>query len=213
MAIDRGMPIREIALGVPGARQVLDQVGLDYCCSGDASLAQACDAAGLSVAETLASLDAASRRPENVAAFHDWGHESRDVVAAHIVQRNYPLERMSMADTSALLTQVVSVHGAAHPELREVEAAWTQLCRRMHQHMWEERPGIDSLAAKNKKDLSVQHAGILELMRRIRGLTHGYTSPDEGCDALRAVYSDLETFEGDLHEHVLLADSVLFREG
>lgn len=211
MAIDPGMPIREIALAVPGARQVLDHAGLDYCCSGDASLTQACDDAGLSVADTLASLDDAARCPENVAAFHDWEHESRDVVAAHILEQNYPVERVSMVDTSALLTQVASVHGAAHPELRELETIWTQVCRRMHQHMLQEQREIDPPAANAKNMLSGQHAEIVDLVRRIRALTHGYVPPEDDCDALRAVYADLEAFEADLHEHVLLAESVLLR--
>lgn len=212
MAIDPGMPIRVIALAVPGARQVLDHVGLDYCCSGDASLAQACDAAGLSVADTVASLDDAARSPENVAAFHDWEHESRDAVAAHIVEQNYPVERVSMADTQALLAQVTSVHGSAHPELREIEKIWSEVCRRLHRHIHEEQPEIDPPVEGTKKNFAAQHADLVELMHRIRRLARSYVSPEDGCDALRAVYRELEAFEADLHEHVLLADSVLFRK-
>jgi len=170
-----------------------------------------CDAAGLSVAETLASIDDAAHRPENRAAFHDWGHERRDIVVAHIVEHGYPAARVSMANTSSLLGQVASVHGAAHPELREVETTWMQVCRRMRQHMVQERREIDPRVAA-PEGLAVQHADLVELMRRIRALTCGYNPPEGGRDALSAVYHDLEAFEADLHEHVLLAESVLLRE-
>lgn len=48
------------------------------------------------------------------------------------------------------------------------------------------------------------------MAHRIRGLTHGYSPPSDTCDALLALCRDLAAFEADLHEHVLLAESVLF---
>ena len=219
MAIDPVTPIREIALAVPGAMALFDEVGLDYCCAGHLSLGAACERAGLPVAGVVGSLEEASRAAVNVAAFHDWGHERPAAVAAHVVEHNYPLERGLMADTSALIAKVVSVYGADHHELREIDRLWAKLCRLMTKHLHDERPVLEPLmgtsgqpqGATRRGEVAVEHEAVVELVREIRGLAKDYSPPQDACDAMRSLYAALRAFEVDLHEHVLLADDVLHR--
>jgi regulator of cell morphogenesis and NO signaling len=125
-----------------------------------------------------------------------------------------------MADTTALLGQVVSVHGVAHPELRAVEATWAELCRRMRAHLREERPALTpyvepaehAAPAPPASLLATQHEEVVALVRQISALTRGYLPPADACDAYRALYRDLAAFEADLEEHVHLADDVLRRD-
>lgn len=220
MAIDPVTPIREIALAVPGAMALFDEVGLDYCCGGSASLEAACARAGLSTARVVQQLEEASHAAANVASFHDWGHERPAVVATHVVEHNYPLEREMMADTSELIAKVVSVYGAEHHELREIDRLWSELCRRMTKHLHDERPvleplitpsGDDRRAAAKRGAVAGEHEEVVALVRRIRELAKGYAPPPDACDAMRSLYAALRAFESDLHEHVLLADDVLKR--
>jgi iron-sulfur cluster repair protein YtfE (RIC family) len=37
--------VRELASSTPGAARVFEKLGIDYCCGGERSLAQACTAA------------------------------------------------------------------------------------------------------------------------------------------------------------------------
>jgi regulator of cell morphogenesis and NO signaling len=220
MKLDPATPIREMALSVPGATAVFDRVGLDYCCAGSASLASACDRAGLRLEIVIESLDQASQTAANVASFHDWRAERPAAVAAHIVDHNYPVERETMADTTALIAKVASVHGAQHAELREIEAIWAELCRQLRRHLHDEGAALEPLkdpdsvrnqrTAAPKSAFAGQHEEVVGLVRKIRELTRGYAPPGDACDALEALYRDLEAFEADLHEHVLLADNVLF---
>ena len=47
-------------------------------------------------------------------------------------------------------------------------------------------------------------------MKRIRGLTAGFTPPEGACNTYRALYAKLEEFEDDLHRHVHLENNILF---
>ena len=221
MKLDPATPIREIALALPGATTIFERVGLDYCCAGSASLASACRAAGLSLESVLASLDDASQAAGNVASFHDWRAERKAAVAAHLVDHNYVVEREKMADTSALMAKVVSVHGASHPELREIATLWADLCGSLRAHLHYEGKELEPLkddaeptrdSVKRMKAFHGQHEEVVALAHRIRVLTDNYHPPSDACEALESLYRDLETFEADLHEHVLLADNVLFRD-
>ena len=143
-------------------------------------------------------------------------------LTVHLLDHNYPVERETMADVSALLAQVASAHGARHPELRDLESVWAELCRCLGRHLRDERPMLaphvepvarhapPSAAASGV--ISSQHAEILALVRRVRELTGGYTTPVDGCEAYRSLFVSLEEFEEDLREHVELADNVLGRE-
>ena len=48
--------VREYALEIPAATRIFEKLGIDYCCGGGKSLADACTAAGVSVVEVLDSL-------------------------------------------------------------------------------------------------------------------------------------------------------------
>src|SRR5215213_7094822 len=48
--------VREIAIRIPGAIRILEQVGIDYSCHGGRSLSEACAAAGVDLDVMAASL-------------------------------------------------------------------------------------------------------------------------------------------------------------
>ncbi|HEX7603604.1 MAG TPA: DUF542 domain-containing protein, partial [Polyangiaceae bacterium] len=216
MAIDPEAPIGELALVMPGGAALFEKLGLDFCGTGKVSLAAACGGAGLPLEDVVASLEEASRSAANVAAFRDWRAERPTAVAHHIVDHNFPVERETMADMAQLIAKVASVHGARHPELFEINALWADLCERLAKLLREESRALEPFleeptAPKSGPSLFTdQHEEVVTLAHRIRVLTHGYAPPADACDAFLALYRELAAFEADLHEHVLLADNVLF---
>ena len=48
--------VREYALEIPAATRIFEKLGIDYCCGGGKSLADACASAGVAVDEVLDSL-------------------------------------------------------------------------------------------------------------------------------------------------------------
>ena len=142
-------------------------------------------------------------------------------LAEHLLDHNYPIERETMADVSALLAQVASVHGARHPELHALEATWAELCGCLARHLRDERsmlaPHVEQqtppapVPGPRSGAMASQHKEVLGLVRRVRELTGGYAPPADACDAYRALLASLAEFEEDVHEHVELADNVLRR--
>jgi len=42
MNISDGNTVRDLAAGIPGATRVFENLGIDYCCGGQRTLADAC---------------------------------------------------------------------------------------------------------------------------------------------------------------------------
>src|SRR5688572_11488287 len=49
--------VRDLALEIPGATRVFEKLGIDYCCGGKRSLADACTIAGVPLEEVQKSLE------------------------------------------------------------------------------------------------------------------------------------------------------------
>ena len=57
MVITAETPVREIVVEVPVAIPVLEQFGIDYCCGGKRTLAEACTKRDQSIALVLEALE------------------------------------------------------------------------------------------------------------------------------------------------------------
>ena len=54
--------VRELALEIPGATRVFEKMGIDYCCGGNRSLADACAIAGVTFEDVQLELTEARSR-------------------------------------------------------------------------------------------------------------------------------------------------------
>ena len=57
MQFNEAMTVRELAVEVPAVTRIFEKLGIDYCCGGAKPLAEACQAAGVTVAEISRSLE------------------------------------------------------------------------------------------------------------------------------------------------------------
>ena len=55
-----------------------------------------------------------------------------------------------------------------------------------------------------------EHSEAGDAMRIIRELTHGYSTPQDGCTTYGITMAELQHFESDLHRHVHLENNILF---
>lgn len=221
--------MKDIALSNPAARQVLEDSGLDYCCSGGKSLHEACLHANISSEEILSRLRETAK---------DTGPEDLNWVAAplceltrHICEKHHQYVREAIPRTRALSEKVAIKHGQNHAELVGIGKLFAEVGREMIMHMQKEEqilfPYIDALERAVKANTSVEppffqsvrnpiHAMMLEhdaagdLVRQIRVLSSEYTPPGGACTSFKALYEALREFEADLHQHVHLENNVLF---
>ena len=109
----------------------LEGLGLDYCCGGGRSLADACAELGLdpvSVAGELAAA-AATAPPEA------WASMPPDELVDHIEATHHAYLHDELPRIEALLDKVQGVHGERHPELAFVQASFDELALELDPHL------------------------------------------------------------------------------
>jgi regulator of cell morphogenesis and NO signaling len=206
---------------------IFEQFGIDFCCGGRMSLADACRAATVDPADVLHALDAL---PPAGGDDEDAAHWPVDRLIDHIVAVHHGYVRQALPRIGAYLAKLESVHGARHPELARVEARFEQVSEELRQHMMKEEhvlfPYIVELAEREHhcgrvpspfgtvenpiRMMEREHRDAADGLRAIRELTAGYTAPSDGCTTYGVCMAELERFERDLHRHVHLENNVLF---
>src|SRR5260370_27480904 len=94
--------VRDLALEIPGATGVFENRGIQYCCGGDRTLDEACNAAGLTVENVMTSL-------EQVNGSHAQFEEPNFLTATltelidHIVERHHIFTKTELARLRALM--------------------------------------------------------------------------------------------------------------
>jgi regulator of cell morphogenesis and NO signaling len=111
--------VAQLVLDDPRRARVLERLGLDYCCGGKRSLADACVRKGLdptAVAAELAAVDGDPAEREE----RDWRAVPLPELCEHIVDVHHARLREELPRLSGLLARVVKAHGAEDERLVEV---------------------------------------------------------------------------------------------
>jgi regulator of cell morphogenesis and NO signaling len=206
------------------AAAVFDRFGVDFCCGGAQSLTDACRAASVDPAEVERALEALSPSKRD----DDHG-ESLASLIDHIVSTHHAYVRSVLPIIATHLKKLIDVHGARHSELVRVAETFNHMGAGLLQHMSKEErvlfpyirelemtagkvsgPSPFGTVAYPIRMMEREHREAGDELRVIRGLTHGYVRPDDGCATYEVCLAELEQFEADLHRHVHLENNVLF---
>jgi regulator of cell morphogenesis and NO signaling len=219
--VDRDATLGELVRAKPGAAAVLDRLGLDFCCHGDQTLAEACAAAGANLPEAIAAITATAP----AAGDQDWAHLAAGPLSEHIQAVHHRYLDEELPALVSLAAKVAGVHAACHPELAEVNGLVEDLRADLVPHLAKEDrvlfPAIRTLAAGPAsfgfgsignpiRIMTAEHETVGDLLRRLRAATSGYQVPADGCASYRLLYQRLEHLEADTHLHVFKENSVLF---
>jgi regulator of cell morphogenesis and NO signaling len=221
--------IAEVALENPAATRVLEELGIDYCCGGNRTLEQACQAVNLNVDQVLQSIEAATRSAVDTG--RDWPTAPLSELIAHIQSTHHEYTRAEIERLPVLLDKVVGVHGANHPELGRIREVFAGLAEELRMHMMKEEmvlfPYVLRLEAAARRNAPLgrppfgtvqnpvammvhEHDDAGNALREIRAASNGFTAPADACTSFRALYQALAVFEADLHQHIHLENNILF---
>ena len=227
MQMQKSPTVRELAAVNPSAARIFERFGIDYCCGGEKSLAEACTAARANLDEVKTALE----KPAPETKERDWQKASLAELVAHIVAKHHQFTREEIARLTPLIAKVEGVHGQNHPELDQVRGLFRGLAQEMTMHMMKEEhmlfPYIEQLEkAVNRgarpappmfgtvqnpvRMMMMEHDSSGEALRRIRELTGGYAAPVDACVSYQTLYKALQDFEADLHQHIHLENNILF---
>lgn len=224
-AFDTHATLADIVTARPSTARVLERRGLDYCCGGAATLADACAARSIDPDAVLAELVGTAGASDEAAP--DWATMSVGELVDHLERTHHRYLWDELPRLSALVDKVLSVHGGRHPELAEIAACFATIRTDLEPHLTKEErvlfPMVRELDASPttpdfhcgslRNPISVmlaEHDTVGELLARLRELTDGYQAPADACASYTALFAGLAELEADTHLHVHKENNVLF---
>jgi len=207
---------------------VFKKHGIDFCCGGGISIEKACEKYNVSYDKIIDELNNLKNETTLTNNYNNW---KLDFLIDYIVNTHHRY----VEDAIPLLKQygdkVAKVHGHHYTELLEIKDLIYQVSNELTTHMKKEEiilfPFIKKLFnAKNENKtvnfpsfgtvnnpiemMEKEHDEAGSILKRINELTNGYKTPEGACNTFKALYSKLEEFEDDLHQHVHLENNILF---
>ncbi|MGB8011990.1 MAG: iron-sulfur cluster repair di-iron protein [Terriglobales bacterium] len=223
--------VRDLALENPSATRVFEKLGIDYCCGGNQSLAEACRVANLNLDHVLDSLRTAEQSNHAPRNHQNWQAEPLADLIVHIKNTHHKYTREEIVRLAPLFDKVCSVHGKNHPELLRIRETFHGLAQELTNHLMKEEmvlfPYVVRMeeAAIEKQPVvpapfgTVQHpVSMMEhehdsaghALRAMRDASQGYSAPADACVSYQTLYHALAEFEADLHQHIHLENNILF---
>lgn len=219
--IDLSRTLGDLVTEDPRRAGVLEDLGVDYCCHGQRSLAEASREQGLDAVAVAAKLDLPDRE-----ASPSWQALGMAALTDHIEEIHHGYLWHELGRLGQLVSKVYSVHGERHPELAQVYRDYAELSNELALHLQKEErilfPAIRSLDGRADgqgegcgvlgpiRQMMFEHDHAGELLASLRATTGGYAMPEDGCESYRHMLLRLEEMEGDLHEHIHKENNVLF---
>ena len=196
---------------------MLQRHGIDFCCGGQRSLAEACLQRGIT-ADILLS-EVAAEEARALPSPRRWDDAPLpELIAYVLVKHHRPLDT-ELPRLSALINKVCSVHHDVDPDRFDaLRATWRALLDDLVPHILkEEQVLFPWILAGNGGDaggpiqlVEEEHLIVGSLLAQLRRLTDSYQAPPDACGSWRALWSGLEALEVDLHTHIHLENNVLF---
>ena len=222
--------VREYALEIPASTRIFEKLGIDYCCGGGKSLADACAQAGVAVDEVLSSLMTNATSEGNFAD-EEWHTMSQAELITHIVEKHHAFAREELERLEALLAKVCGVHGQSHPELFYIHDQFGRLRRDLEPHMLKEESVLFPYIIRMEEAIvgnqalgtppfgtvrnpvrvmMTEHDEARYILRGMRETSSNYTAPADACISFQTLYQALTALETDLHQHIHLENNILF---
>lgn len=203
---------------------VFKKQGIDFCCNGNRSIAEACDKKQINTAAMIETLEEVMNHTNGaVADYNSW---PLDLLADYVEKKHHRYVNEKIVEIAPFLNKVARVHGDRHPELLEVLELFSECAEDLTAHMHKEEqilfPFVRRMVAgdlaqapfgtiQNPINMMMhEHTAEGERFRKVAELTDNYTPPEDACNTYRVTYALLKEFEEDLHLHIHLENNILF---
>lgn len=211
--------VGELVTTNPSRSRIFERLGIDYCCGGRKSLAEACVERDLDVNTVVQMLKAVEDdTPQDVS---NWQHTPLPELIDHIVETHHAYLRQELPRLHQLLTKVAGRHGLEHSWLKEMQPTFDEMISALFDHMHSEEehvfPAIRNLDNNPGASLSEvvdqmeeEHDAAGEALAVLRRLSNDYRPPERACNSFRALLHGLAELEADMHQHIHKENNILF---
>jgi regulator of cell morphogenesis and NO signaling len=234
ITIDNTTTVRELAVSHPEARQVLEALGIDYCCGGGNRLTDAAAEAGIDLVDVVKAVEQAAADADlpGSAPERDWQGASLTDLVDHIESTHHVFMKQALPRLGGLFVKVLRAHGPKHGDmLTPLQTTFQALRSEIEMHLMKEEqilfPYIRQMEASLKqagrippmhcgtvqnpiRQMVAEHENAGAALARMRSVTGDYALPEDACPTFRALFDGLREMEADLHEHIHLENNILF---
>jgi regulator of cell morphogenesis and NO signaling len=216
--VDHSATIAQIVTDHAVAARVFQKYGIDFCCRGNVSVAEACRTrpvapeALFEELETAVAEGAGSDGPDPRTL-------STPALIALIVDRHHGYLRRALPYLQPLAEKVAKVHGPHNPKLQPLLETFVAVRGALEPHIDDEEQNLFPALAAPQPDresiarqvasMNEEHLAVGSLLEQMRTLSDGYATPEWGCNSYRVLMAELEALEGDVLRHVHLENHVL----
>jgi regulator of cell morphogenesis and NO signaling len=229
MKIQENNIIGELVAQDYRAASVFKKYGIDFCCRGNRTIQDACEAKNIDASSVLVDLNEANKA--STASSIDYQSWPLDLLVDYIEKKHHRYVEDKTQEIKPYLDKICRVHGDRHPELLEINNLFNEAAGELAAHMKKEElilfPFIRKIAKAKLENakLEAPHFGTVEnpiqmmmhehntegeRFRKIENLSDNYTPPLDACNTYRVTFALLKEFEADLHLHIHLENNILF---
>lgn len=224
--------VREIVSNDYRTADVFKKFGINYCCSGQVSILEACNAKGIEYATVDEELGNATKDiyVSNATRFSEW---KIDFLIDYIVNIHHAYLYQALPSLELRLISFIEGHKKKYPELVQIAEVVTELSKFLLCHNQHEEeiifPYIKQIdAAYRRKEsygnlfvrtlrkplsnIEKEHEAIGEHLRKLKLYSNDYQPPTNACTNHRVLYHKLEEFHNDLMQHKHLERNILFQK-
>ncbi len=207
--------LREIAVTQPGSTSVFLARGLDFCCGGGRTLADACLEKGLDPDAVASAILANALERGDLTRLADM---SLSDLTSLIETRYHARLRADLPELIALASKVERVHRekASCPKglagmLRQLEEGALEHLAKEEQVLFPMiRAGYGSRAKGPVEVMEREHEDHGRAFAKLKTLTADFTPPPDACTTWKALYLRLQNFSDEFMEHIHLENNILF---
>lgn len=211
------------------AASVFKKYGIDFCCQGNRTIQDACEAKQIDASSVVTDLIEANKATsESTIDYQSW---PLDLLVDYIEKKHHRFVEEKTQEIKPYLDKICRVHGDRHPELLEINKLFNGAAGELAAHMKKEElilfPFIRKMpkAKQENTKLEAPHFGTIEnpiqmmmhehtnegeRFRKIETLSNNYTPPEDACNTYQVTFALLKEFEADLHLHIHLENNILF---
>lgn len=231
MELSGSFRVSELVIEYPASIPVLEELGIDYACRGNRTIAEAFDSAGVDVESWIDGFDPTGIEEETVGiSSRNWNHESLAALVNFILAEHHQLEHRSLVYLAARIGRAVKSHGDSYPVVRRVEHLFRRLAESLRLHitheekdlfrqieMLEDRVNHGGESPRHGRTLTdriliefLEHDLVAEKLRTMREVTHDWQLPPRAPKTLRTLWGDLRNFDRQLQRHIHLENNILY---
>ena len=220
--LDNNTTIGTVTAEIPGAGEIFERYGIDFCCGGHRLLSIVIREQGLEEEIVYGELEQLRRERTNSYQGSSYTEMNPAGLTAYIEDTHHSYLRRALPEIAELLNTILRVHGKNHKELFEVYRLFGTLKTDLEQHLLKEEtmlfPSFEEEEA-NREEISELSAEIIreheaagEILLKLRLVTKDYAIPEDVCGTFIRTYESLLELEKDLHQHIHLENNILLKE-